>query len=53
MRFLEIFIIFAQLLRVNVSIIQSDAEQGSIDLANFHMYSTVFHADHRGVVYFS
>ena len=40
-------------LRVNVSIIQSDAEQGSVDLADFHIYSTVFHADSRGAIRFS
>ena len=40
-------------LRVNVSIIQSDAEQGSVDLADFHIYSTVFHADSHGTIRFS
>ena len=40
-------------LRVNVSIIQSDAEQGFVDLADFHIYGTVFHADSRGAICFS
>ena len=40
-------------LRVNVSIIQSDAEQGSLDLADFHIFCSVFHADHRGAIRFS
>ena len=40
-------------LRVNASIIQSDAEQGSVDLADFHIYSTVFHADSHGAIRFS
>ena len=41
------------LLRVSVRIIQSDAEQRSVYLADFDIYSTVFHADHHGVVCFS
>ena len=40
-------------LRVNVSIIQSDAEQGSVDLADFDMFCSVFHADHHGDIRFS
>ena len=40
-------------LRVNVSIIQSDAEQGSVDLADSHMYCSIFHADSRGAIRFS
>ena len=40
-------------LRVNVRIIQSGAEQGSVDLADFHIYSSVFHADSRGAIRFS
>ena len=40
-------------LRVNVRTIQSGAEQGSVDLADFHVYSTVFHADSRGAIRFS
>ena len=44
---------FRSLLRVNVRIIQSGAEQGSVDLADFHVYSTVFHADFRGAIRFS
>ena len=40
-------------LRVNVRIIQSGAEQGSVDLADFHIYSTVFHADSRSAIRFS
>ena len=41
------------ILRVNVRIIQSGAEQGSVDLADFHIYSTVFHADSHGTIRFS
>ena len=33
--------------------IQSDAEQGSVDLADFHIYSTVFHVDSHGAIRFS
>ena len=40
-------------LRVNVRIIQSGAEQGSVDLADFHIYCSVFHADSRGAIRFS
>ena len=28
-------------------------KQGSVDLADFHIYSTVFHADSRGAICFS
>ena len=38
-------------LRVNVSIIQSDAEQGFVDLADFHIYSSFSH-DFRGAIRF-
>ena len=40
-------------LRVNVSKDQSRYKQGSVDLADFHIYCSVFHADSRGVVCFS
>ena len=40
-------------LRVNVSIIQSDAEQGSLDLADFDIFCSVFHADSHGAIRFS
>ena len=40
-------------LRVNVRTIQSDAEQGSLDLADFHIYCSVFHADSHGAIRFS
>ena len=40
-------------LRVNVRTIQSGAEQGSVDLADSHIYCSVFHADSRGVIRFS
>ena len=40
-------------LRVNVRIIQSDAEQGSVDLTDFHIHCSVFHADSRGAIRFS
>ena len=40
-------------LRVNVSKDQSSADQGSVDLADFHIYSTVFHADSHGAIRFS
>ena len=49
----KIYISFDYYLRVNVSIIQSDAEQGSVDLADFHIYCSVFHADSRGAIRFS
>ena len=50
----QLFRLFMEfLLRVNVSIIQSDAEQGSVDLADFHIYCSVFHADSRGAIRFS
>ena len=44
---------WSSLLRVNVSIIQSDAEQGSVDLADFHIYCSVFYANHHGPISFS
>ena len=37
---------------MNVSIIQSDAEQGSLHLADFHISYTVFHTDSRGAIRF-
>ena len=40
-------------LGVNFSKDQSRRFQGSVDLANFHIYSTVFHADSRGAIRFS
>ena len=40
-------------LRVNVTKDQSRCFQGFVDLADFHIYSTVFHADSYGVVCFS
>ena len=40
-------------LKVNVRIIQSGAEQRSVDLAELHMYSTVLHADSHGAIRFS
>ena len=48
-----IFRKLVSILRVNVRTIQSGAEQGSVDLADFHVYSTVFHADSRGAIRFS
>ena len=52
--FLEIVEYYREsVLRVNVSIIQSDAEQGSADLADFHIYCSDFYADSHGMVYFS
>ena len=41
------------ILRVNVRTIQSGAEQGSVDLTDFHIYCSVFHADSRGAIHFS
>ena len=35
-------------LRVNVSKDQSRYKQGSVDLADFHTYCSVFHANSRG-----
>ena len=40
-------------LRVNVRIIQSGEEQGSVDLADFHIFCSVFHADSRDAIRFS
>ena len=40
-------------LRVNVRTIQSGAEQGSVDLADFHIYCSVFYADSHSVFCFS
>ena len=40
-------------LRVDVRTIQSGAEQGFVDLVDFHIYSTIFHADSRGAIRFS
>ena len=40
-------------LRVNVRIIQSGAEQGSVDLIDFHMSCSVFYADSRSAIHFS
>ena len=40
-------------LRVNVRTIQNDAEQGSLDLADLHIYCSVFHADSHGAIRFS
>ena len=40
-------------LRVNVRIIQSGAEQGFLDLADFHISCSVFHADSRDAIRFS
>ena len=40
-------------LRANVRTIQSGAEQGSLDLADSHIYCSVFHADSRGAIRFS
>ena len=40
-------------LRVNVRIIQSGAEQGSVDLADLHISCSVFHADSRDAIRFS
>ena len=42
-----------QITRVNVSKDQSRCFQGSVDLADFHIYCSVFHADHHGVICFS
>ena len=44
---------FNCILRVNVRIIQSGAEQGPVDLADFHIYCSVFHADSRSAIRFS
>ena len=41
------------ILKVNVKKNQSDAEQGSVDLADFHITYTVFRADSRGAIRFS
>ena len=40
-------------LRVNVSKDQSRCFQRSSDLADFHIYCSVFHADSRGAIRFS
>ena len=40
-------------LRVNVRKDQSRCFQGSVDLADFHVYCSVFHADSRGAICFS
>ena len=40
-------------LRVNVRTSQSGAEQGSVDLADFRIYYSVFHADSRSTICFS
>ena len=37
---------------MNVRTIQSGAEQGSVDLIDFHIYCSVFHADSRGAIRF-
>ena len=46
-----IFRKFDSILRVNIRIIQSGAEQGSVDLADFHIFCSVFHADYHDVVF--
>ena len=40
-------------LRVNVSKDQSRCFQGSVNLADLHIYCSVFHADSRGAIRFS
>ena len=40
-------------LRVDIGTIQSGVEQGSLDLADFHIYCSVFHANSRGARRFS
>ena len=40
-------------LRVNVRTIQSGAEQGSVDLADFHICCSVFHTESLGKASFS
>ena len=40
-------------LRVNVSKDQSRCFRGSADLADFHIYCSVFHVDSHGVIRFS
>ena len=45
--------VLVDLLRVNVRTIQSSAEQGFVNLADFHIYSTVFYADSRSAIRFS
>ena len=40
-------------LRVNVSKDQIRLDQGSVDLADFHICCSVFHADSRGAIHFS
>ena len=32
---------------------RSRLDQGSVDLADFHIYYSIFHADHRGAISFS
>ena len=41
------------ILRVNVSKDQSRYKQGSVDLADFHIFCSVFHADSHGAIRFS
>ena len=44
---------FIAVLRMNVSKDQSRYKQGSANRADFHIYGSVFNADHRGAVRFS